>query len=495
MHTSISWGRWLVVLSGFATGFVAGACTYELPNHCSNLAGDATCQERGQGQFCDACSLAADGCTDVMPGGDCHFIAEPSAQISSSSSGEGSVSGSGAETAGSGTDDATDGMTTTADGPCVTNGDCPDTAAPLCSATGECVRCDETIEPDAACAELDPTMPVCAAGECVQCTAANIGACDDTTPVCDPEAQVCVGCSSHAQCPGSACHEAEGSCLPADAVWIVDRDGMADFSSIGEALSQIAPEGRGTIIVRDSAQAYTENVVIGEGRVVALLAETISEATRPRISIDGAAPILQVSSGSTVYLDGLELRGNTLGTGLEVDSAIAYVDRCELVANNQGGLVAGMGSEVVMRNVTAGGDVNNVAAVQTSGATVDILYSTLAAGFGASSALSCAGGSIEVRGSIMVSEGADAEFQCPGALVSYSAAEAAIAGDGNVSVGDLDTAWFMNYGQGDLRLTAIGGMEFEGVALREAGDPPTDLDGDARPSMNGAMDFAGADVP
>ncbi|MCA9652323.1 MAG: hypothetical protein KC501_20585 [Myxococcales bacterium] len=493
MSMPISLDRWLV-LSGLVTGLVAGACAFELPNHCSNNAGDATCQERGLGQYCDACSLVADGCSDTIPGSDCHFVGDPGVESSSSGSDD-SSSDSGAQGSDTNTDSATDDMTATTEGPCMGNEDCPDAAAPLCDATGECVSCDAMAEPDAACAGLDPTTPVCDAGECVQCTDANASACGDTTPICDVDVRTCVGCSSHEQCPESACHEAEGSCLPTDAVWVVDRDGGADFTSVGEALGQIPADGSGTIIVRNSAMAYSENVVVGEGRVVAVIAETISEATRPRLSINSAAPILQVSGAAVVYLDGIELRGNTLGAGVEIDGSTIYVDRCELVANNQGGLVAGMGSEVIMRNVTAGGDINNVPAVQASNATVDVLYSTLAAGFGASSALSCSGGSVEVRNSIMVSESADAEIQCPGALVTYSAAESAIAGDGNMPVGNLDTAWFMNYGQGNLRLSASGENEFQGVALREAGDPPTDLDGDARPQMNGAMDFAGADVP
>lgn len=490
MRTSISISSVTVVV-GFTLGVTAGACRSDLPNHCANLDEDATCRERGQGQFCNACVLDNDGCVNVMPSPECHDAGDPPGE-SSSGSGSSGTEGTTDVPSGSDTEPTTG---TTSDGPCVANEDCTDAAAPLCGPEGMCVRCDAMPEPDAACAGLDPTAPVCDAGECVQCSADDTSACTDTTPVCDAEARVCVACTSHAQCPDSACHEAEGSCLPSDAVWVVDRDGGADFDSIGAALGQIAAGEAGTIIVRDSAGAYAENVVIGGDRVVAVLAETVSEATRPQISINGSAPMIYVDGGATVYIDGLELRGNTLGAGMEIDGSTLYLDRSEIVANNQGAIIAGAGSTLLLRNCTAGGDVNNVAAVQTTDADLSVLYSTLAGGFGMSSALTCSGGTVEVRNSILVSESADPELSCPGATVTYSASEVIISGEGNAELGDLNTAWFVNYGQGNLRLSATGQVEVQDVALWTLGDPATDLDGDPRPMTDGTADYAGADVP
>jgi len=96
---------------------------------------------------------------------------------------------------------------------------------------------------------------------------------------------------------------------------------------------------------------------------------------------------------------------------------------------------------------------------------------------------------VELRNSIVVSQGGTSpdEFSCMGATVTTSALEA--------DLGSFDTAWFTDFNAGDLSLTALGEMTFSELASWREGDPPTDIDGDLRPTMDDTPDFPGADIP
>jgi hypothetical protein len=128
---------------------------------------------------------------------------------------------------------------------------------------------------------------------------------------------------------------------------------------------------------------------------------------------------------------------------------------------------------------------------------VDVVYSTLAAGFGTAQALRCSGeGTRTIRNSILFAEADEGEIDCPDASIQQSALESAY-GDGNVAVGSVDTgAWFVDFARGDLHLDPeVAAPMFAAVATWAEGDPRDDLDGDARPFVNGAMDWCGADLP
>lgn len=65
----------------------------------------------------------------------------------------------------------------------------------------------------------------------------------------------------------------------------------------------------------------------------------------------------------------------------------------------------------------------------------------------------------------------------------------------NTALGPMNTNWFVPaFNQGDLHLSGTHPVEIETAATWLAGDPATDIDGDARPTMDGAADFAGADL-
>lgn len=88
---------------------------------------------------------------------------------------------------------------------------------------------------------------------------------------------------------------------------------------------------------------------------------------------------------------------------------------------------------------------------------------------------------------------------CDEAEVTYSATESVVAGVGNQAVGEMDNTmpqlWFVGYGTGDFHLQNEGLTLFADVAQWRAGYPPTDIDGEARPTSDGDLDYAGADVP
>jgi hypothetical protein len=48
---------------------------------------------------------------------------------------------------------------------------------------------------------------------------------------------------------------------------------------------------------------------------------------------------------------------------------------------------------------------------------------------------------------------------------------------------------------GDFHLTPMGAMVFADIAVWQTGDHATDIDGDPRPAVDDAADYAGADVP
>ena len=74
-----------------------------------------------------------------------------------------------------------------------------------------------------------------------------------------------------------------------------------------------------------------------------------------------------------------------------------------------------------------------------------------------------------------------------------TASEAALSGDGNVGLDDMNVSWFVDYNGGDFHLATPPAI-IATAALWEDGDPLTDIDGDLRPRTVGAPDVAGADI-
>jgi hypothetical protein len=394
----------------------------------------------------------------------------------------------------------TEGATSSTSGtePCTSDEMCPG-ERPFCNLDSEeCVPCDGMPDPNAACAGLELGTPVCLDG-CVQCTAEAPDACTGVPPLCDAQTNTCQPCTAHGQCGEAACNLFTGACLPEDAVVHVGPG--QDLATLALAVNSFGDGAEGTIVVH--AGAYNESVTVEGGRVRAFLAAGIGVGINPPVwtRSSGATPQLTVNADSTVLMDGMQLSGNvsTMVPGLLVDGGRAWVDRSRIIINSGSGIVAQAGAELRLRNCFVGdGNLNDYNALEVNGATANVLYTTLATGFLAT-ALTCdAIATVEVRNSLLVTRDATPEVTCRGATIEQSAAESDL-GPTNVALGDMSTTWFANYNGGDLHLDTEPAMGVYPPAIgtaaqRRADDPPTDIDGEARPA-EGSSDHAGADVP
>jgi hypothetical protein len=67
--------------------------------------------------------------------------------------------------------------------------------------------------------------------------------------------------------------------------------------------------------------------------------------------------------------------------------------------------------------------------------------------------------------------------------------------NGNLALGDVDVQWFDGFLAGNLGLSMTAPATLATAATWMTGDPATDIEGHARPSVDGTPDYAGADVP
>lgn len=498
-------------LGGLGLGLLMGCLvTGPREGHCYYNDGDATCAERhsGEAMYCNTCvhTPAKDGCVADRPDDDaCYSPCGGETRIADDAScleftGTGSTSDEGGSTmdtdgssAGTDTMDPSESSTTGAM-PCTENEECMDPAAPFCEpVSGECVTCAATDDPDGACAGLDPGAPLCVGGACVQCTAENPAACDEQLLLCDDASNTCVQCAAHDECASGGCELAVGRCFPPGDVLHVDGDGGADHSTVTAAVATVADGAFAVIVVHglDSGGAYQGSVILDGGKTIALRGAPGEFAVTTGI---GANPGLRIAGAGTVaYVDGLAV-SNSPAVGVAVEGALAWIDRGHIVGNDGGGILAQNGAEVTLRNSFVGGNVEaNVLALQ--GATAEVLYTTLGAGLGVTTSITCdAGGMATVRNSLIVSRSDDDEVTCANLDASYTAAEMMLGGTGNVALGAMQTTWFMNFNGGDFHLTTAP-VSIATTAQWEAGDPAVDIDGDDRPNTDGASDFAGADRP
>ncbi|MBK8717449.1 MAG: hypothetical protein IPN32_22290 [Deltaproteobacteria bacterium] len=78
-------------------------------------------------------------------------------------------------------------------------------------------------------------------------------------------------------------------------------------------------------------------------------------------------------------------------------------------------------------------------------------------------------------------------------MLDYNATETNHNGT-NTPVGDFNTDWFSD-ANADFHLTPMAPAAILTAAQWQSGDPLIDIDGDARPGVDGSADVAGADIP
>jgi hypothetical protein len=498
-------------------GFVvAQGCAITAPDplHCGNNEGNGYCAAQfpdGSRPFCElgagACISPESelGCVSERPVDECYSPCGGRSTIDFNGEcvmDESSTGSSGTATDTEASSSSGSESSTTGPMPCAGDEDCSDAAAPFCEpSSGECVRCDGTDDPDGACAGVDPGLPLCAGGACVQCTGENAAACTGETPVCDEATNTCVPCTAHDQCGGAGCNLFIGACLPVNAVVHVGGP-KPDFSTLGEAVASFGAEEEGTIVVHQAMASYDEAVTLSAGRVIAFLVpdDLDPKLGPPRwVQTSGATPQLTVAAGTTVLVDGLELSGNLSSSvpGILVNGGRAWLDRTRVVQNSGGGIVAQSNAELVLRNCFVGTEVSNLDTVIVSDAMASIVYTTIVAGdggLGQSRAVFCGMGSnLAIRNSLLLAIDDVPEVECSTADISYSATETAIAGEGNATLGNLELGWLMDE-TSDFHLDTPPPI-IATTARWTTEDPPADIDGDPRPAIDGSPDYAGADVP
>lgn len=511
----------LRLFASFGVGLILASCLGPIepnPDHCFNQDGNDFCAEKygDERRFCGVCDFAIkDGCAAERPSeascyspcGDaksleddpaCDGVAEGSSSSDTESAteptgeptestmtmGTGSMSTSASETD---SETESESSSTTVSG-CTMSGECADAASPICVEM-ECVPCSA----DAECLDRDPGLPACRDdGQCVACTPSNASACGDTTPVCNPALNECEGCGFHEQCAGTACDIATGACFEDDCVNEVDGDpdAKANYTNIQAAIAD------GCVVIvheLDGADVPYVGAVDIDGLQVALLA---APGEDPIVLGTGGAPSLNVTNGAVAYVQGLTFSGNTMAVGITADASSLYLDRAAVVGNTGGGISLTGGAYGQVRNCFVGGNVNDVVALALDGANADVLYSTIIAAdqFGDGAALACAGAeSPMVRNSLVAMIGAPPEIQCGSADVTYSATEGNTPGTGNVALGNVMPGWFVSL-TNDFHLTNPPDPVLT-AAQWNTGDPAMDIDGNARPDVDGTADVAGAHAP
>jgi hypothetical protein len=501
-------------------GFVA-ACgfTRANPDHCANNGGDAYCAALDAGRgYCalDHCGLYetqenVTGCVADKP-----VDVDPSCFAPCGAGDPGCMGGSG-ETGSSGTtpsttttteatsttgvdptDDASSSTTTGAS--CDDDEDCDSENARFC-VDGACASCAAEINPDQACASLGAGTDVCKGGVCVQCTAES-NSCGGDTPVCDATG-TCTACRFHEECP-VACRIDTGACFAESAVWYVWGDTVgaqqgtaaSPFRDIAQGVQAAQNAGGGVVLVRPAAAVYDEDLVI-DTEAVAILHDPDVVGD---VVVDQSQ--LSIESGARAFVQGVRFQRSG-SVGVRVQGAILYLDRCEILRNAGGGIVATADSELYLRNVMVSQNGNNFDAttgLSLTNTTFELLYSTIAdnTGTGSNDSLDCGAGAVgAIRNSFLASTPLNS-IDCTDITVAYSVVDTggiATLGRSNIVLTSFSQAWFAGNYEGDTHLAPSTTTPFANEAQWQQGDPWVDLDGDERPQIDGTDDWIGADVP
>jgi len=498
---------------------------------CHELQGDLTCQSLfGNRPYCSLCAEEHKGCVMQMPA----LVCQPDA-MGSTTEPERTDESTGDDSSGGTTMalDSTGGST--GEPPCAAEGELDpgcmelDAARPFCM-DAVCVGC-EAAGGDAFCGELDALAPACdlVGGACVPCTAVGRPVCSDATPVCGAGGS-CTVCSTHDQCPGSACHLGDddpllGYCFaPEEVVWI-----DADAPCPGQG-SEESP--------RCSLQDVADEVSAGDSRVLRVLggtpyAERAAFVGEMTVAIIGVgypqitgkpgqqAATLLFDEGVTAYVDGVQLIDNPLTHGIMCNSSRMWIEdthirdndgwgifdfepctvdvqRTAIVGNEDGGLRMA-GGQLYLANASVGlnGIGGNSTGLRLEDVEAHIVYSTIIGNDGnGSDSIECQSATGSLRNSIVM--GADAlsiELDCFPLVMQHNAMDAANFASGtNVEIDPYTEIYFDDPESGDFTLSAPPLSPFGGVALWVEGDPPTDADGTARP-MGGTLGYAGVDQP
>ncbi|HEY8376945.1 MAG TPA: right-handed parallel beta-helix repeat-containing protein, partial [Nannocystis sp.] len=303
----------------------------------------------------------------------------------------------------------------------------------------------------------------------------------------------------------------------------------APLCTISQALGRVSAVTPRAILVRGIAGgSYPELLAVPANSRVAIL----RVGATPVVLAGGGDQSLRIDAGARVYLDGLEVAGNTQGHGVRCTDAELWVDRSLVRAQVESGLAAEdctlrLRSTVLTKNAREGlylvggearvensfisdnGDMNIADSPRggialAGGARIELIYSTLygnSAFIGSGWSIDCdpdpAPETVEMRNSIAFNATGYSTFGCGGVEdVSRSAFSALTddPNDDNIGVTTEEQSMLMIAEPDELGVyRPKPGSKLDTVALYGMGDPDLDFEGDPRPTEDPS--FPGADQP
>ncbi|WP_434427058.1 hypothetical protein [Nannocystis pusilla] len=372
----------------------------------------------------------------------------------------------------------------------------------------------------------------CHEGQCVEC----IDSATCNGGVCDPVDHVCRACREHDECPETACELDDGVCFPKDSTshafidptLVCGEQSCAKDQpccSIGQAMSQ--HQDAVHLVLHLLPGTYSTGIHLEQGgRKVAILGSELTTFTvdvEPTILL--GVEMQDLAIDSELYVSRIRIENGQGAAAVRCrSSAQLWLDNVRIVAYGGRAISAADCTTVVRRNqlalnlhsihIAEGTTMrleNSLVAHFNMGAALEIgnasaahlLYTTLGDITQHESGLfACLDGTagLDARNSALLSHGLVNTFSC--------ATSAAQLSDSVVSASELENVdtntgvippqavpqIFMDWNGGDLHVFGDG-LPLAGVARWKQGDPRTDVDGDPRPLMDGALDIAGGDRP
>lgn len=378
-------------------------------------------------------------------------------------------------------------------------------------------------EPDPCGDVCDGATPVCDPdmGLCVGCLQNDD--CPDAAPICDAE-QTCQPCDDHAQCAATACDLESGACMPETCIFYVNTglvacnqfaDGLTPqtpLCSLSQAIALLQPDEPCTIKLGYGSD-YQPSVIPEGNYTVAIVPY---DNQKPLLEVS-YVPVLTVQAGNKVYMRDLALvaHGYELTPALKCRHADLWLDRQHIgagVSNTRHGVYVDncrlhMRQSIVTGFTRGGIDVvgedvatarlwlensyltemssNGFGALRLQGAVeASLLYTTVAEVYSQTPIVDCLAGfsgTLHVRNSAIVGAAPRFGAACePEIEDSYDSAD--------------KFGLFSSQQKGQYKASIGGPLKDVGEWLA-ATDPKVDQDGTPRPTVNHAMDYAGADRP
>lgn len=414
----------------------------------------------------------------------------------------------------------------------IVSDDCNEEGEPYCSPDGMCVSCA-----DIDCALVDPETPACDAvsGLCVGCTAEELYSCPEDNPVCDVENNTCVPCQRIEECPNSACNLELGYCLPLDnQLWVEGEGDCSDnhpgtsdkpVCTIGKAV-ELASAPDTVVMVRGGH--YNEHILVDGKIIVIRRAPGSSEV----VVGSEVGYTIDVIGGSSLILADITFRGADNGLmcttstvmfdrmvfddhatyGLFSDSCNLYFRRSIMTDAGIAGLeLRGGVLEIENSFVTNNGFDSNVEGGGISadqGAIIRANYVTLYNNLGTigefASVVCGTNGDdpeIDIRNSVIFGASHDSldvircELFVKDSGYDWLNGMLPPAWDNIAMLTDDNIDNYLEVGaMGVVRAVDGEANPLSQLAHWQPGDPRHDFESDPRPDMEGAEDYAGADV-